>query len=239
MNTFQRAYYSFICCFLPNLFLLFVMTASNDILLASVSMIALIYFMMNLYYFKEEGNNMNEIIKEQVKALVDFDQKQKFFFIGYFLASLSSILIVVLAINSKDKPTRVPLPNKLLANYITFYLLMSALFFNVILSVILQIFYFIFVQLVYNKHLAFILFTLFELEVCLYFTTNPIYLFLCSCLLLIFNLNIYLLKFEERCLLKIGFTFGLTSLMILLFAVNTKIDIVEFHPENFWMVNSV
>ena len=234
MNSFQKTYYKSVCTFIPNVFFVLTLWTSFDVFLTSLIMLMLFYLLMTLYYFKVEDANINDQIRVKVEELIIFNQKARHFFEGYFMASLFSLVLLSLAITSDDLPIYLPVPRNAPPSSLVIYCSFIVFLFCVGLQVLSSVFFRVFVPSVLSYKLGWLLGLLLEIEACFFFTQRWLPLLIVAALLAVKHYLFWKEEFPAACMKKIGFSFGMLTLVCTLVIINTKFSIVKFHPDNYW-----
>jgi len=234
MNQFQKAYYRAVCAIIPNIFIVLALWTSYDIFLSSIVMMMLFYLMMTLYYFQVEDADLNTLIRVKVEELVFMDNKNYPFYTGYFFSSLLGLATMVILFKFSDLPVNLPLPQHPPVSSAIIYAFFVIVLFCNGLQLISDLFYKVFVSKITRPQIAVLLETMLEVQIILFFTSRALLLVPLAILFLAKNVYAANIGFAKSALMKIGFSFGLVSVMGTMLVISLRYPLVQAHPKNYW-----
>jgi hypothetical protein len=234
MNQFQKIYYRGVCAIIPNIFFILALWTSYDLFLSSIVMVMLFYLMMTLYYFQVEDNDLNNLIRVKIEDLVFIENKNEPFYTGYFFSSLLGLLTLIVVFKFSELPVYLPLPQHPPISSAIIYGFFVAVFFGIGLQLISNLFYKVFVSKITRPQIAILLESLLEIQVVFFFTNRLVLLIPLAILSITKNVYSTNLGFAKSTMMKIGFSFGLISVLGTMLIVSLRYPLVQAHPKNYW-----
>lgn len=234
MNQFQKAYYRAVCAIIPNIFLVLALWTSYDLFLSSIVMMMLFYLMMTLYYFQVDDNDLNNLIRVKIEDLVFMENKNYPFYTGYFFSSLLGLLTMVILFKFSDLPVYLPLPQHPPISSAIIYGFFVMVLFCIGLQLIGDLFYKVFVSKISRPQIAVLLESLLEIQVTFFFTNRAVLLVPLAILYLAKNIYAANMGFAKSAMMKIGFSFGLVSVLGTMLIISLRYPLVQAHPKNYW-----